>query len=158
MCLTTPLLSHLKAPPPPSPTLPPSLPTYLPHAHNPTLLVPPAQFSPSRHIDLLTCNPAHSLGVISTGTYAYSLLQYPCLRLDGSTGLNKRQKLVVQFNDQAQQQFVFLLSSKAGGWRHPDSAASHIASLSIAAPQPTCVDDLRMSALKAYCTLHIASD
>ena len=42
-------------------------------------------------------------------------LQYPCLRLDGSTPLAKRQKLVKQFNDLEQSQFVFLLSSKAGG-------------------------------------------
>ena len=42
-------------------------------------------------------------------------MQYPCLRLDGSTTLNKRQKLVVAFNDLSQKQFVFLLSSKAGG-------------------------------------------
>lgn len=42
-------------------------------------------------------------------------LQYPCLRLDGTTSLNKRQKLVVAFNDLSQKQFVFLLSSKAGG-------------------------------------------
>ena len=42
-------------------------------------------------------------------------LQYPCLRLDGSTSLPKRQKLVTAFNDLTQQQFVFLLSSKAGG-------------------------------------------
>ena len=41
--------------------------------------------------------------------------QYPVLRLDGSTSISKRLKLVKQFNDQAQQQFVFLLSSKAGG-------------------------------------------
>ncbi len=40
---------------------------------------------------------------------------YPFLRLDGSTSINKRQKLVQQFNDPAQKQFVFLLSSKAGG-------------------------------------------
>ena len=42
-------------------------------------------------------------------------MQYPCLRLDGTTTLNKRQKLVVAFNDLSQKQFVFLLSSKAGG-------------------------------------------
>jgi len=40
---------------------------------------------------------------------------YPFLRLDGSTGIGKRQKLVQQFNDPAQRQFAFLLSSKAGG-------------------------------------------
>lgn len=40
---------------------------------------------------------------------------YPCLRLDGSTSISKRQKLVCKFNDQQQSQFVFLLSSKAGG-------------------------------------------
>ena len=43
------------------------------------------------------------------------MLQYPFVRLDGSTSISKRQKLVVAFNDQRQQQFVFLLSSKAGG-------------------------------------------
>lgn len=36
-------------------------------------------------------------------------------RLDGSTSISKRQKLVLQFNDYTQRQFVFLLSSKAGG-------------------------------------------
>ncbi|KAK9808913.1 hypothetical protein WJX72_006358 [[Myrmecia] bisecta] len=41
--------------------------------------------------------------------------QYPFLRLDGTTTITKRQKLVKQFNDLEQRQFVFLLSSKAGG-------------------------------------------
>ena len=40
---------------------------------------------------------------------------YPSLRLDGGTSINKRQKLVDQFNDLSNNQFVFLLSSKAGG-------------------------------------------
>lgn len=40
---------------------------------------------------------------------------YPCLRLDGSTSIAKRQKLVKRFNDPTDNQFVFLLSSKAGG-------------------------------------------
>ena len=40
---------------------------------------------------------------------------YPALRLDGSTSSAKRQKLVDQFNDHSVDQFVFLLSSKAGG-------------------------------------------
>ena len=37
------------------------------------------------------------------------------LRLDGSTTIGKRQKLVARFCDPADRQFVFLLSSKAGG-------------------------------------------
>lgn len=40
---------------------------------------------------------------------------YPCLRLDGSTSIGKRQKLVKKFNDLQDNQYVFLLSSKAGG-------------------------------------------
>ena len=40
---------------------------------------------------------------------------YPCIRLDGSTSVTKRTKLVTQFNDQTRREFVFLLSSKAGG-------------------------------------------
>ena len=42
-------------------------------------------------------------------------LQYPVLRLDGTVSQSKRKKLVDQFNDAAGRQFVFLLSSKAGG-------------------------------------------
>ena len=40
---------------------------------------------------------------------------YPFVRLDGSTSIGKRQKLVKQFNDPTSNSFVFLLSSKAGG-------------------------------------------
>ncbi|KAF2455266.1 P-loop containing nucleoside triphosphate hydrolase protein [Lineolata rhizophorae] len=40
---------------------------------------------------------------------------YGCLRLDGTMTVNKRQKLVDRFNDPDGQEFVFLLSSKAGG-------------------------------------------
>ena len=40
---------------------------------------------------------------------------WPVIRLDGSTAPGKRQKLVDQFNDPARDEFVFLLSSKAGG-------------------------------------------
>ena len=40
---------------------------------------------------------------------------YPFLRLDGSTSISKRTKLVAQFNDPTRREFVFLLSSKAGG-------------------------------------------
>jgi DNA repair and recombination protein RAD54 and RAD54-like protein len=40
---------------------------------------------------------------------------YGCLRLDGTMNVNKRQKLVDKFNDPTGEEFVFLLSSKAGG-------------------------------------------
>jgi DNA repair and recombination RAD54-like protein len=40
---------------------------------------------------------------------------YPFLRLDGSVSISKRQTLVKKFNDLADRQFAFLLSSKAGG-------------------------------------------
>ncbi|KAF2267396.1 hypothetical protein CC78DRAFT_76517 [Lojkania enalia] len=40
---------------------------------------------------------------------------YGCLRLDGTMQVNKRQKLVDKFNDPEGSEFVFLLSSKAGG-------------------------------------------
>lgn len=41
--------------------------------------------------------------------------QYGCVRLDGTMNINKRQKLVDRFNDPEGQEFIFLLSSKAGG-------------------------------------------
>ncbi|KKF94482.1 DNA repair protein rhp54 [Ceratocystis platani] len=41
--------------------------------------------------------------------------QYGCLRLDGTMNISKRQKLVDRFNDPDGSEFVFLLSSKAGG-------------------------------------------
>lgn len=41
--------------------------------------------------------------------------RYGCLRLDGTLGINKRQKLVDQFNNPDGNEFIFLLSSKAGG-------------------------------------------
>ncbi|XP_020681684.1 DNA repair and recombination protein RAD54 isoform X1 [Dendrobium catenatum] len=41
--------------------------------------------------------------------------RYPYLRLDGTTSIGKRQKLVNRFNDPTKNEFVFLLSSKAGG-------------------------------------------
>ncbi|KAI9692665.1 MAG: DNA-dependent ATPase protein rad54 [Bogoriella megaspora] len=40
---------------------------------------------------------------------------YGSLRLDGTMNVNKRQKLVDKFNDPDGSEFVFLLSSKAGG-------------------------------------------
>ncbi|KAF8238582.1 hypothetical protein L208DRAFT_245124 [Tricholoma matsutake] len=41
--------------------------------------------------------------------------KYGCFRLDGSMSIIKRQKLVDQFNNPEGKEFVFLLSSKAGG-------------------------------------------
>lgn len=41
--------------------------------------------------------------------------KYGSLRLDGTMNVNKRQKLVDKFNDPNGDEFVFLLSSKAGG-------------------------------------------
>ncbi|KAF9977341.1 DNA-dependent ATPase protein rad54 [Mortierella antarctica] len=41
--------------------------------------------------------------------------QYGVLRLDGTMTINKRQKLVDRFNNPEGSEFVFLLSSKAGG-------------------------------------------
>ncbi|TFY63289.1 hypothetical protein EVJ58_g3339 [Rhodofomes roseus] len=41
--------------------------------------------------------------------------KYGYFRLDGTQTINKRQKLVDQFNDPDGKEFVFLLSSKAGG-------------------------------------------
>lgn len=40
---------------------------------------------------------------------------YASLRLDGTMSITKRQKLVDRFNDPEGQEFIFLLSSKAGG-------------------------------------------
>ena len=63
------------------------------------------------HLLLLTTPTHPHLAVSHPGR----LLQYPVIRLDGSTSIAKRQKLVVQFNDFTRREFVFLLSSKAGG-------------------------------------------
>ena len=41
--------------------------------------------------------------------------RYGFFRLDGTMGIAKRQKLVDQFNDPDGKEFIFLLSSKAGG-------------------------------------------
>jgi DNA repair and recombination RAD54-like protein len=43
------------------------------------------------------------------------VIRYGVLRLDGSMNTAKRQKLVDQFNNPEGDEFVFLLSSKAGG-------------------------------------------
>ena len=41
--------------------------------------------------------------------------KYANVRLDGTMNINKRQKLVDRFNDPEGSEFIFLLSSKAGG-------------------------------------------
>lgn len=41
--------------------------------------------------------------------------KYGCLRLDGTMSISKRQKLVDRFNNPDGPEFIFLLSSKAGG-------------------------------------------
>eukprot|EP00210_Caulerpa_lentillifera_P002332 g2237.t1 len=41
--------------------------------------------------------------------------KYPMIRLDGSVTIKKRQEMVMNFNNRDLDQFVFLLSSKAGG-------------------------------------------
>jgi len=51
--------------------------------------------------------------------YEFSALcdhyQYPHTRLDGSTTTTQRQQVVSKFNSKHSQDFVLLLSSKAGG-------------------------------------------
>jgi DNA repair and recombination RAD54-like protein len=41
--------------------------------------------------------------------------RYNCVRLDGSMSIKKRGKIVEQFNDPCSSDFIFMLSSKAGG-------------------------------------------
>lgn len=41
--------------------------------------------------------------------------RYPHVRLDGSMTIKKRGKIVEQFNDPGSNDFIFMLSSKAGG-------------------------------------------
>lgn len=44
-----------------------------------------------------------------------AFVRYGFFRLDGTMTITKRQKLVDQFNDPNGKEFIFLLSSKAGG-------------------------------------------
>ncbi len=60
--------------------------------------------------------------LISNYTQTLDLFERMCrdklwgfFRLDGSMTIQKRQKLVDQFNDPTSPEFIFLLSSKAGG-------------------------------------------
>lgn len=61
---------------------------------------------------MLISNYTQTLDLFETMCRTY---KYPVLRLDGTMAIPKRQKLVDQFNDPDGGQFVFLLSSKAGG-------------------------------------------
>jgi DNA repair and recombination RAD54-like protein len=49
------------------------------------------------------------------GVTSHKSVRYDYFRLDGSMTIVKRQKLVDQFNNPEGKEFVFLLSSKAGG-------------------------------------------
>ena len=50
-----------------------------------------------------------------TGLMELHVSRYGYFRLDGTMSIPKRQKLVDQFNDPNGKEFIFLLSSKAGG-------------------------------------------
>eukprot|EP00887_Chlorella_sp_A99_P002466 scaffold10.g2466.t1 len=79
----------------------------------------------ARMLEILRACTRDRIVIVSNYTQTLDLFaqlcrdrRYPCLRLDGSTTIGKRQKLVKRFNDPGDNQFVFLLSSKAGRvWR-----------------------------------------
>lgn len=71
--------------------------------------------------------------MVSNYTKTLDLLQdlcvhqgYTCCRLDGHTPTSQRQRLVNNFNSPFCQNFVFLLSSKAGGVGLNLVGASHL--------------------------------
>ncbi|KAJ9107838.1 hypothetical protein QFC19_002744 [Naganishia cerealis] len=75
-----------------------------------------------RFLDYISRHTNDKIVLISNYTQTLDLFErlcrnkkYGCLRLDGSMNVNKRQKLVDRFNDPEGKEFVFLLSSKAGG-------------------------------------------
>ncbi|KAJ3004379.1 DNA-dependent ATPase protein rad54 [Thoreauomyces humboldtii] len=74
------------------------------------------------HFDSRRKTSTDKIVLISNYTQTLDLFEKMCrgrkwgqLRLDGSMTIQKRQKLVDRFNDPAGPEFVFLLSSKAGG-------------------------------------------
>ena len=76
----------------------------------------------ARLLAILRAETKDRIVIISNYTQTLDLVQllcrqngYPAVRLDGSTSITKRQKLVKQFNDPSENCFAFLLSSKAGG-------------------------------------------
>uniref|UniRef100_A0A3B5A9B9 DNA repair and recombination protein RAD54B-like n=1 Tax=Stegastes partitus TaxID=144197 RepID=A0A3B5A9B9_9TELE len=87
--------------------------------------------------DLLTAirqlSPSDRVVVVSNYTQTLDLLQDVCVRsgytfcrLDGHTPTNQRQRLVDGFNSPYSQNFLFLLSSKAGGVGLNLIGASHL--------------------------------
>lgn len=75
----------------------------------------------------------HRVVIVSNYTKTLDLLQGLCLhmgytfcRLDGHTPTNQRQRLVDSFNSPYSQNFLFLLSSKAGGVGLNLVGASHL--------------------------------
>ncbi|XP_076009862.1 DNA repair and recombination protein RAD54B [Genypterus blacodes] len=78
-------------------------------------------------------NPSDRVVVVSNYTQTLDLLQDVCVhqgytfcRLDGHTPTNQRQRLVDTFNSPHSQNFLFLLSSKAGGVGLNLVGASHL--------------------------------
>ena len=76
----------------------------------------------ARLLHQLRTETSDRIVIISNYTQTLDLVEilcrqnnYPSLRLDGGTSINKRQKLVNAFNDLTNNEFIFLLSSKAGG-------------------------------------------
>lgn len=75
-----------------------------------------------RFLKMIKSQSDDKIVLISNYTQTLDLIErlcrnkhYASLRLDGTMNINKRQKLVDRFNDPEGQEFIFLLSSKAGG-------------------------------------------
>lgn len=75
-----------------------------------------------RFLDKIKRESDEKIVLISNYTQTLDLIERMCrykhyssVRLDGTMSINKRQKLVDRFNDPQSEEFIFLLSSKAGG-------------------------------------------
>ncbi|RLV94738.1 DNA repair and recombination protein RAD54 [Spathaspora sp. JA1] len=75
-----------------------------------------------RFLHQINTETTDKIVLISNYTQTLDLIEKMCrykkygvLRLDGTMNINKRQKLVDKFNDVDGSEFIFLLSSKAGG-------------------------------------------
>ncbi|KAA0164784.1 hypothetical protein FNF28_03671 [Cafeteria roenbergensis] len=73
-------------------------------------------------LELMRARGTERIVIVSVTTQTLDLVGqlcqergFPVIRLDGSIGAGKRQQLVDRFNDPSRDEFVFLLSSKAGG-------------------------------------------